>query len=385
MDASLGPMARGEPRLTTSVIGAAAGLVDPVPSERPDRGEQRARAHLSPFPDFTYRVLIAVSIAGLAVLLWFLADVLMLVFGGVVLATALRAMSTALQRIMPLKPGAALFAVVVLVAGIFVAAFWLIGAQLAAQMTQLYQLLPEAFERVRAWVAETQLGAAISELAGPNLQPGAALTGVRTVVTSTLGALASALLIIFIALYIAADPSLYRRGLIAVVPHAARARLGVALDASGEALARWLVGQFIAMLGVGLITFIGLWLLGVPLAFSLALIAGLLEFIPLAGPIVAAVPAVLVAFAQGGPLPLYVLLLYLAVQQIEGNLVMPLVQSWAVALPPVLAIVGVVMFGLLFGPLGVLFATPLMVVLMVFVQRIYVDRAIEDKPIRRQG
>jgi predicted PurR-regulated permease PerM len=140
------------------------------------------------------------------------------------------------------------------------------------------------------------------------------------------------------------------------------------------------VGQLVAMLSVGLITGIGLWLLDVPLALSLGLIAGILEFIPFIGPILSAIPALLVAFTQDGWTPLYVLLLYLGIQQIEGNVLMPVIQKWAVSLPPALGLLGVVIFGLLFGILGVLFATPLMVVVMVFVQKLYVDTAIEPKP-----
>jgi predicted PurR-regulated permease PerM len=134
------------------------------------------------------------------------------------------------------------------------------------------------------------------------------------------------------------------------------------------------------MVIVGLITGVGLWLLEIPLALSLGLIAGLLEFVPFVGPILSAIPAILVAFTQDGMAPLYVVLLYLAVQQIEGNALMPLIQRWAVSLPPALGLIGVVVFGLLFGVLGVLFATPLMVVVMVLTQKLYVEAALRDGP-----
>jgi predicted PurR-regulated permease PerM len=125
-------------------------------------------------------------------------------------------------------------------------------------------------------------------------------------------------------------------------------------------------------------TFAGLWLLDVPYALSLAFVAGVLEFVPFLGPILAAVPAIVVAFTIGPDSAMAVALLYLGIQQVEGNLLMPLIQRWAVALPPALGILAVVVFGLLFGTLGVLFATPLMVVVVVLMRKLYVERALGE-------
>jgi len=169
------------------------------------------------------------------------------------------------------------------------------------------------------------------------------------------------------------------------VPVAGRKRALLALDASGEALRKWLMGQLAAMVAVGCLTFAGLSLLGVPLAFALALIATLLEFIPFIGPILSGVPAVLVAFTVGPNEALYVVLLYLAIHQIEGNVIMPIVQKWAVKLAPALGIVSIVMFGLLFGLPGILFAVPLMVVVIALVKTLYVDGALEHEPAKRRA
>jgi predicted PurR-regulated permease PerM len=330
---------------------------------------------------YTYRVLIAVGIVALAVLAWQLADVLMLVFGGVVLASALRALSDPLDRHTALSGRASLAVVVVLLLAAFVAAFWLVGEQVAAQLRELSELLPGAVQRMQDWLDRSPAGAMIVDLAQRGAEGArGTLSGIAYFASTTLGVVANALLIVFVGLYLAADPSLYRRGLVTLVPLRGRRRVAVALEASGQGLKRWLLGQLVAMLLVGLITGIGLWLLDVPLALSLGLIAGLFEFIPFVGPILSAVPAILVAFTQDGWTPLYVLLLYLGVQQIEGNVLMPLIQKWAVSLPPALGLMGVVIFGLLFGILGVLFAIPLMVVVMVFVQKLYVDTAVEPKP-----
>ena len=119
--------------------------------------------------------------------------------------------------------------------------------------------------------------------------------------------------------------------------------------------------------------------LGMPLAMSLGVVAGILEFIPVIGPILAAVPGVLLAFSKGPEMALYVTLVYIAVQQIESNVITPLVQRWAVRLPPVIGLLAVVACGLLFGVLGVVFAMPIAVVVMVMVKKLYVEDTLERR------
>jgi predicted PurR-regulated permease PerM len=145
-------------------------------------------------------------------------------------------------------------------------------------------------------------------------------------------------------------------------------------------LGRWLLGQGVSMLFVGATTAIGLAVLGVPLALTVGLIAGVLAFVPFFGPIASGALAVLLAFTQGPTQALYVGALSVAIQQVEGNLLMPWVQRWAVELPPVLGITAAVIFGLLFGLPGIVLATPMMVVVMVLVQRLYVEELLEAEP-----
>lgn len=132
------------------------------------------------------------------------------------------------------------------------------------------------------------------------------------------------------------------------------------------------------MLFVGFATAIGLAILGMPLALSLGVIAGVLAFIPFFGPIASGILAVVLAFTQGPTHALYVAGLMILIQQVEGNVLMPLVQRWAVSLPPVLGILAGVIFGVLFGLVGVLFATPLIVVVMVLVQTLYIEAFLES-------
>jgi len=185
-----------------------------------------------------------------------------------------------------------------------------------------------------------------------------------------------------VGVYLAADPALCRRGLVRLVPPALRDRIDSALGAAGYALGRWLLGQAISMLFVGSATALGLALLGVPLAGTVGVIAGALAFVPFFGPIAAGALAVLLAFIEGPTQALYVTGLAVLIQQLEGYLLMPFVQRWAVALPPVLGILAAVVFGLLFGLPGVIMATPMMVVAMVLGQRIYMEGVLGDGPGR---
>ena len=145
---------------------------------------------------------------------------------------------------------------------------------------------------------------------------------------------------------------------------------------SERALRLWLKGQLIAMVAVGLLVGLGLWALGMPSALALGLLAGMLEFIPFAGPLIAAIPAILLALAVGPDMALWVLLLYFAVQQFEGYVLTPLVQQYAVDLPGVVLLFSLLAFGTLFGTLGLILAAPLTVVSYVLVKRLYVIEAL---------
>jgi predicted PurR-regulated permease PerM len=199
------------------------------------------------------------------------------------------------------------------------------------------------------------------------------LTGI---LSSVGGAITDVVLVIVGGIFLAVEPDLYRRGLLKLVPRSGRGNLSQALDDCWTALRLWLLARLATMALVGLITGIGLYLIGVPAALTLGLLAGLLDFIPFVGPIIAAVPAVLLALALDPTSALWVVGLYLLVQQIEGNVITPVFQKRAVELPPALLLFALVACGLLFGIAGVLFAEPLTVVTYVLVKRLYVREAL---------
>jgi predicted PurR-regulated permease PerM len=321
---------------------------------------------------FTRKVLLVAGIFILVLFLWKIAPVLMLAFAGVVIATAIRAASDPLARWLRLPDLVAVSLVSILALAVLIGGGYFFGQRLAEEATALWIAIEEAWEKFREFVGKIPIG----ENAMENLEAGADPQAIGKVAKGTFtvfGGIADVVLVLFLAAYFAADPRTYRRGLVHLLPQTVRERAARALDASGLALKKWLVGQLLAMLSVGVLTGIGLVLLGVPLAIPLAILMMLLDFVPVIGPFIAAIPGVLIAFSKSPELGLYAALVYLGVQFVEGNIVMPLAQKWAVSVPPALSLLGIVAFGLVFGVIGVLFAMPLLVVTMVLVQKLYIE------------
>jgi predicted PurR-regulated permease PerM len=194
--------------------------------------------------------------------------------------------------------------------------------------------------------------------------------------------LTEALLVLVGGIYLAAQSGLYRTGFLKLVPAHGRGLLATALDDSGRALKLWLMGQLVSMVLVGTLTGLGLWLIGIPSALTLGLVAGVFEFVPIIGPILAAIPALLLAFIQGPEYLLWTAILYLLIQQAEGNLIQPIVQRVAVDMPPALLLFAIVAGGTLFGAAGILLAAPLAVTMFVMVKRLYVREMLGvDTPL----
>ena len=331
-------------------------------------------------PVFVRRVLIAVAIGAMALLLWRLVDVLLLGFGAVLVAILLRVVAEPIARRTPLSDGWALASATVAVLAVIAIAVSLFGAEVRAQVAELIARLPQAWRSFEERLGIADLGQRLVDRA-EDVAPaaGTVLSGVAGVVTSFVGGLADFLLVVFGGLYLAAQPDVYRHGLLLLFPPGdGRKRLADTIDASGKALRRWLLGQLLAMMFVFVLTGLGLWAIGVPAALALALLAGLAEFVPIIGPVVSAIPALLIALAEGWQTALWTLFLYVAIQQVESNLITPLVQHRVVSLPPAATLFALVAFGLLFGSLGVLFATPLAVVIFVGVKKLWVRETLGE-------
>jgi predicted PurR-regulated permease PerM len=193
------------------------------------------------------------------------------------------------------------------------------------------------------------------------------------------GAAAALVVVIVAGIYIAVSPEVYRDGFVMLFPKPMQAQIAETLDDAGEALRLWLGGQLLAMIMVGILIGVGLALVGVPSALALGLIAGVTEFIPIVGPVIGAIPALLLASTEGWHTVAWTLAVFVVVQQIESNLIMPLVAGRAVAVPPAVGLFAVVAIGVLFGPLGLLLGYPLAVVTDVAVRKLYVRATLGEK------
>jgi predicted PurR-regulated permease PerM len=363
---------------------------------------------------FVRRVVFTVGVTllglALALLLWYGVRVLLVGFAGVLLAVLLRAIAAGVTRLTRLPAGWALGVTLVGIAGLFVGAWLLLAPDVAEQANQLADRLPPAFERLRQQVEGTPWGRQLFRLldrftgatggsggggggggvAAPTTQ---IVRRATDLLSSTLGVVLDLLIILFLGIYLAAQPGLYVDGLASLFPPARRARVCQVLHELGETLRWWLIAQGVDMLVIGALTWAGLWAMGIPLALTLGLLAALFNFIPNFGPLFSYVPAVLLALVDGPEKAGYVTIFYVVLQNIEGYLLLPLLQRNAVDTPPALLIGAQVLLTLLVGGLGLALAAPLSACALVVVKMLYLHDVLGDpvrlatraEPARRDG
>jgi predicted PurR-regulated permease PerM len=259
---------------------------------------------------------------------------------------------------------------------------WLLAPGVADQIDELRKSLPQSVRQLGQRIERYEWGRQVlaQKPNADELMPDRAdvLARATGVFSTTLGAFANFFIIIFIGLYLAAEPRLYTGGIIRLVPASRRERAREILRKVGSTLRWWLIGKVASMIVIGALTAGGLWLLGVPLALTLGLLAALLTFIPNLGPILAVVPAALLALLQSLTRALYVILLYLGIQAVESYFLTPLMQKRTVSLPPALTIFAQVLLGVLVGGLGLALATPFTAAVFVLVRMLYVEDTLRD-------
>jgi predicted PurR-regulated permease PerM len=359
-------------------------------------------------------------------LLWVAREVVFVGFLGALFGiTAARGVDS-LQERLRVPRGLGATVLVLGTFGLVVGLAWATAPQIGEQLGELRTQVPQAIEQVQRWVQQRVGGVtdllqqdgggqgggqplqgegAQGEAGGPardgarqgetgrpaggaapiDIRQGLAqqMAGVGraffTVFSSTLSALGGLIVIIFVTIFIAADPELYHRGLMHLFPRSSRERAGEVLTALAATLRRWLATQLVGMLIIGVVTTTALLILDVKAAFALGLIAGLLEFVPYIGPILSAVPAVAMALLDSPEKALWVVLAYTAIQQLEGVVIQPLLMQKGLELPPVLTVLGQTAMALVFGFLGLLVAVPLLGTIMTAVKMLYVRDVVGDE------
>jgi predicted PurR-regulated permease PerM len=345
-----------------------------------------ARPKMDQREPFVRRMLMTVGVvAAVVLLLVFLSAavrVLFLVFAGLLLAVLLRALSDLLSRYTSIRQGLSLAIVVLGLISLLGVGAWLLAPQIMEQVGDLGETLTESVQQLRQRLDEYEWSQQLlPEIPAPEDMggnQGEIVTQVANFFSITLGVLVEVVVVLFIGLYLAATPQLYVHGLLRLVPISKRDRAREVIDRVGYTLRWWLLGQLFAMSVVGLLATLGLWLLDVPLALVFGFLTFLLTFIPYIGAIASAVPPTLTALTEGTTLALYVLLLYIVVQNLEGYVLTPLIHRGTVLLPPALTIVTQVLFGVLFGILGVMLATPFIAIVLVLVKMLYIEDVLGD-------
>lgn len=301
-------------------------------------------------------------------------SILLLAFAGVLIAVFFHGFAGLLQRYLHLPRKLSVFVSVIFNLLLIVAFFWFTGSRLQQQVAELSDTLPQTVQQAKEKIQSSAIGGKLLQ----ELESRGSTQKTRKVVgqffSSTFGVLSDLYIVLLIGLFFTAQPSVYKKGMIKLLPSKARGKGEELVEEIGNLLKKWIKGQIFGIAFIAVLTGLGLWIVGLPMIFTLALIAGLLNFIPNFGPLIALVPAVLLAFSEGTTTALIVIAMYTGIQIIQSAIEQPLIQKKMINIPPALVIIGQVAMGILGGFWGVLLAAPIVGILMTAVNKLWVDR-----------
>ncbi len=249
--------------------------------------------------------------------------------------------------------------------------FWLIGAKVQSQFSELSETLPKTIENAKEWLNESQFGReAIEKVTSEESMKKASSFGGKFF-QSTFGVFGDLYVVLFISIFFTISPKTYTRGLLKLLPSNSQKKGEKVFEKLGSQLRNWIKGTMFSMLIVFVFTAIGLSILGIKLWLVLALLAGILSFIPNFGPLIALIPAVLVGLLDSPRTALIILGIYLLVQFLESNFITPIIQNKLIKMPPALILIAQLLMGALTGGWGLVLATPITVMVIVLVQELY--------------
>jgi predicted PurR-regulated permease PerM len=312
---------------------------------------------------FATATLVAVALVALA------AKPLIVLFGGFLFALVLRGLADGLSRVSRLRYGASFAVVLVVLVALGALAIVAMGPRLQDQLTDLVTRLPEATSDLLRRLRHDPIGRTLAPSSSSTRSYAETIaTNAASAVGTTLEVLGGLVIIFFVGVYGAARPDDYANAVLAVTPRPYEERVRSILAEVSSKLTRWLLGRLVAMIFVGVTCSIAFAVLGVPLALTLGLVAGLLTFIEYVGAVASAVPVLLLALTKSTTTALAVLVVYTVLHVIEGYVLTPLLAKASVRFPPALTLAGQVIFATLVGPIGLTFSTPILVLVTVAVQ-----------------
>src|SRR5712664_1468559 len=344
-----------------------------------------------------------VGFAALLVLTWYFAATLFLIFAGMLLGVALNAMTNLLGRVVSLTHSLRLTIVCLVLAGLLSGVVFLGGATIAQQATALSGTIKSQLVNVKAFLEKNGIDTSYFELGNPGASTDSSTTATPVAPTHNLpsaGAIASSggaivsqtlklllgtvsavgnfFIVLFLGLTFAAQPGVYRAGLLFMAPVRHRARATVIVDRIGDTLERWLIAQIITMFVVFLVTWIGLAIIGIQSSFILGIQAGLLAFIPTVGALIGGLIVVLASLASGWVAAASAFVLFLGVHALESYILTPIIQRHALDIPPATLFAFQILLGVVFGIWGLALALPLMAIVKVMIDHFKADEIAVD-------
>lgn len=326
--------------------------------------------------EFSKRAAIFVAVALVPVLIWLLFDVILIIIGANLVAILLQVGAEPFRWIKIPRPIALVLSGLVIIC-VFGGAGYLFGTGMASELQEVLRRAEEAESNITAALQGSGLGKLLLSHVNPSDFSIATVLGRVFSISANL--LITVVVMVFAGIYLGAQPSLYRVGLSMLFPRKLRPSVNETIDDVAVALRLWLLGQMIEMAIIGVMSGFAVWLIGLPSPFALGVIAGVAEFVPYVGPILAAIPAVLVAVTLNLKAVLWTIGAYTLIHQAEGHLVMPIIQRQMVNIPPALMLFSIVTIGWAFGAIALIFAAPLTVIFFVGVAKLYVRDGLEEK------
>jgi predicted PurR-regulated permease PerM len=312
-------------------------------------------------------------------LLWYTRNVLLVIFAGILFALFLQSLASWVKSWSHLGYRWSLAATVLFLIVSLGLVLWLFGNRIADQAVRLSHTLPDSMQRMREQLEKTEQGKLVAqqlENLGQWFSSGEAGAQLTSGAMTAVNGLIALVMLAFIGLYGAIAPQVYIGGFVRLVPPAYHERAATTLQVLSHDLRHWMLGHLTTMFVVGLLATAGLWLLGIPEAFILGLLAFFAELVPYIGPILASIPAILLGWSQSTTAAVEVIVLYLGIHVVEGYILFPWIMRRAIKLPPAITICGIVIFGMLGGLLGAILATPLTLVLMILIKKLYIESLV---------
>lgn len=328
---------------------------------------------------FAKKVWITVGILALSVCLILILrvafNILLMVLAATLISVFFHALGDAIERRTHIRHSLSIFISVAGTILIFILLLWFMGNTLLVQIASLSEDFPGLINKAEDGLRQTTIGMQILDRI--SLYNTSKLMGaIEGFFNTSFGVLGNIYIIVFLSIFFTISPTIYINGLIKLAPPQAKKDMKIVLERIWQVLKGWLKGAMIAMLLITILNVIGLTVLGIPMALTLALMAGMLNFIPNFGPLIAMIPAVLIGFTISINMALIIAAMYVLIQALESNVITPMIQKKMIDLPPALTILSQVIMGTFSGVLGILLATPLLAIVIILVDELYVKKQV---------